>query len=628
MADNNYLSLMHQVASGSNTSQKKYNYTKLLEFINEYGNDIEGIDKSDRRILAETLGLSNKEAKRLAADLNRKGNGLAIARFRDNADIRGYIDKDGKWVEEDFENNEGKTAFDKAYDNARFHGTNYNEVATEFNKAVDDWHKEDLFYDPSNQKYYIRNFWNPNSNNSNAEDRVDVTNSDWLKNDPERQKAAILKAYGQAVDTATVNDVNFDQTFLNTIGYTSKNIQALKELSDKINNNTASGQEKEDWESIKKDISSKMIEHHNKLAAGQYGQFDWNNSITADAWYKKVIDSFKNLESKPAWLQEPVFQSQSYYRRYLDQKNGVSANGSTSRNYQSTGQFKQGGTLKARVLAKGGYINKLRIGGNSWWRTALDYVPIAGTAMLAADKLIDGDKNVDWKDIAISGALDAATFIPGLGIVRGLGKIGRGLIKVGGKAGSKVIGKTASNYLKNSWSNISKKLSRGNSLESLQKQKETIEKWIEKEKANIKGKPNAKQLRSNIDNLAKSDLDRINAQINKIQNKQLSRNLNSALGKRSTASRVFRGAQRTAAWGAGTGYRNYVASKGMQPQNSENLSTEDVPQTTIYNPENDYYVNNTPTNIEDLYTMGSRNYSNQVSAVGYVKQGSKLKYFK
>jgi hypothetical protein len=150
MADNNYLSLMHQVASGSNTSQKKYNYTKLLEFINEYGNDIEGIDKSDRRILAETLGLSNKEAKRLAADLNRKGNGLAIARFRDNADIRGYIDKDGKWVEEDFENNEGKTAFDKAYDNARFHGTNYNEVATEFNKAVDDWHKEDLFYDPSN----------------------------------------------------------------------------------------------------------------------------------------------------------------------------------------------------------------------------------------------------------------------------------------------------------------------------------------------------------------------------------------------------------------------------------------------------------------------------------------------
>jgi hypothetical protein len=148
MADNNYLSLMHQVASGSNTSQKKYNYTKLLEFINKYGNDIEGIDKSDRRILAETLGLSNKEAKRLAADLNRKGNGLAIARFRDNADIRGYIDEDGKWVEEDFKNNVDKEAFDKAYNAARFRGTNYNEVATKFNKAVDDWHKEDLFYDP------------------------------------------------------------------------------------------------------------------------------------------------------------------------------------------------------------------------------------------------------------------------------------------------------------------------------------------------------------------------------------------------------------------------------------------------------------------------------------------------
>lgn len=626
--NNTYLNLMHQRLSGSNTSQTKYDYTKLLEFINRYGNDIDGIDKDDRRILASELGLSNKEAKRLAADLNGKGNGLALHRFKNNANIRGYIDKDGKWVEENFKDDAGKNAFDAAYEAAKFHGTNYNEVATRFNKAVDDWHKEDLFYDPKTQKYYIRNFWDANGVNNRDGNRVDVTNSDWLKNDPERQKAAILNAYGQQIDRTQPTDITFDQNFLTTVGYTDKTYDALNELSKKINAGSATDTERQNWESIKSDISSKIIEHYNKLAAGQYGQFDWEKSIAADVWYKNLIDSLKSVEQKPAWLREPVFQSQSYYRRYLDQKNGVSANGSTSGNYQSTGQFKQGGALKARVLAKGGYINKLRIGGNSWWRTVLDYVPIAGTAMLAADKLIDGDKNVDWKDIAISGALDAATFIPGLGIVRGLGKIGKGLIKVGGKAGSKLIGRNASNYLRNSWNSIAKKLPRGNSLESLQKQKKIIENWANTEKDKIRGISNARKLKSEIDNVAKSELDKITTQINKIQNKELSRSLNSALGKRSTTSRVFRGAQRTAAWGAGTGYRNYVASKGMQPQNSENLSTEAVPQMTPYNPENDYYVENTPTNTEDFYTAGDRNYSNQVSAVGYNKYGSKLKYFK
>lgn len=389
--NSNSLKQMQQRVLGSNTSSK-YDYSKLLEFINQYGSDGD-IDKNERGTLASTLGLSNKEAKRLAADLNGKGNGLALYRFKNNANIRGYINKDGQWVQESFEDmksDDAKKAFNDAYDAALFHGTNYNEVATRFNKAVDDWHKGDIYYDPISHRYYIRNFWDPNSVNNVAGSRVDITDSDWFKNDNDRKKTAQLRSYRNYVDLMLDDELttNYSNKYnannlATTLGISNNDLKTF-------NDSNTSAEDKQKF----KDIQGAALKKHlDAMRTNPDGSFNFEGSVEADRILKYIIAQQKNNPNYYTFLDAVAFNPKSRYSL-----GNIQANPNKAWNYL---EYKNGGSLKQRVLVKKAGLGDI-----------LDYFPIVGTIKQGIEMAKDPSRRTlgDWGSLALSGIGDILIF--------------------------------------------------------------------------------------------------------------------------------------------------------------------------------------------------------------------------
>lgn len=357
---------------------------------------------------------------------------------------------------------------EEAFQNAKFKGTDRNKVATAYNDAVADARKKAQVTYGNDGRYHITykvGDWDVND--------VDVTDADWFKDDKTRQKNAQLYSYGKAVDSYYSKPV--DQKYLGAdglnllkaIGYDVKNVDGFdsKEDSDK--------------QTIRDNIGYKLRSWY----ADQAGT-SWDSSAKADALWKHLMEYYNGKGI--AWLPTLDWQDKSRYKDYTQ----LGTAGNSSAHGSLIGFSKKGGFLRARTLAKGGNINMLRIGGNSWWRTAADFVPVVGTGLLAADKLIDHDDDVSWGDVALSGGTDLAGILLGGGAGKVLGKLASKGIKYVSKAGK---AERASAKLANIHKKIKTAISEQRQLEALTNSKnlskntqEKLLKAIEKKKFQIK----------------------------------------------------------------------------------------------------------------------------------------------
>lgn len=357
---------------------------------------------------------------------------------------------------------------EEAFQNAKFKGTDRNKVATAYNDAVADARKKAQVTYGNDGRYHITykvGDWDVND--------VDVTDADWFKDDKTRQKNAQLYSYGKAVDSYYAKPV--DQKYLGAdglnllkaIGYDVKNVDGFdsKEDSDK--------------QTIRDNIGYKLRSWY----ADQAGN-SWDSSAKADALWKHLMEYYNGKGI--AWLPTLDWQTKSRYKDYTQ----LGTAGNSSAHGSLIGFSKKGGFLRARTLAKGGNINMLRIGGNSWWRTAADFVPVVGTGLLAADKLIDHDDDVSWGDVALSGGTDLAGILLGGGAGKVLGKLASKGIKYVSKAGKL---ERASAKLVSAKKKISTAIEEQRQLENLAKSRnlskntqEKLLKAIEKKKSQIK----------------------------------------------------------------------------------------------------------------------------------------------
>lgn len=523
---------------------------------------------------------------------------------------------------------------EEAYNKASYKGTDPTKLANDFNAALDKARKEAIITYKQGKDGKWGYYTSYKVGDLDVND-LDVSNLDWFKLDTDRQKNAQTKAYGQAVDnyqgdfSAYQDDAG--ASLLKKIGYT-------EDVTDFDKKSEA------DQKTIKDNISSAIIKHYNELSKGSAGKVNWNDSIKADAWLKSMQEYYNNRGIK--WLRPIAFTENSRYNQYslLPTSSNSEVVGG------AIGFSKNGGSLKSRVLAKGGNINMLRIGGNSWWRTVADFVPIVGTGLLAADKFIDNDESVGWGDLALSVGSDILTFIPGLGIAGAAAKAGSKALGAAGRIAGKAVPKVVKSGVKSAGKVVTKAtkgLSQEAKLQKLQKQRLDLILKLRNynatalqllKKSSPKDKKAVRELiESNRKNL-EDQLAKVKEKLSKIQSKSAERILREAAGEPSRSGKFIKNSFRTAAAGAGATYRTSVGARSevtKQPapeeespetETSANTDASANTDTSIITDESGTVSQQDSTTQQYVPVTADRKYySDQVAITGYNKQGGILK---
>lgn len=317
----------------------------------------------------------------------------------------------------------------EAYANAYYKGTDSTKLANDFNKALADARKNaKITYKQGKDgkwgyftSYKVGDF---------AVDDLNVSNSDWFKTDADRQKNAQLLAYKDAVDKSYADNRSLDYIsddglkLLQKIGY--KNIDEVKNYS----NLKDTDEDKTKKDTIRQNVSSALQKYFDTMAKNSKGEYSWNESAKADATWKHLMDYYngKNI----AWLGQLDWRDKS---RYSDAINITPETTMDTSGVAGSliGLHKEGGNLKARVMAKGGMIPKAGWGttllGDGWLGQgadlATDFVPFAGTA----NRIYDGTLKTPG-EIALSLGLDAlGPAAKGLRVLGRAAKIARGANK-------------------------------------------------------------------------------------------------------------------------------------------------------------------------------------------------------
>lgn len=373
--------------------QKKTKYEDFENLVKQYGNDGE-ISRADRQAMRKELGLSRKQMRGIAKGLNG-GDSSALNAYTKGLEKRSYIDN-GKLIIEGEGENFDPNAFNTAYESAKYKGTDINSVANQYNQDVLNWRKNaTITYDPTKNAYIASGF-----NNGEA---IDVTNSDWFKNDIDRQRKAQLTAYREKVDA--MDSAGLAQNYGNawgtsglaaTLGLNQKDLDLF---NGKVEGQTMSD---EDKAAFKEKAAVALRQKLDGMRKNSEGGFDFNGSIQADQITKYLIEQQKNDPNAYSFLDTVSFAPGGRYASA-----GKTANAGGAFNL-----LKQGGSLKekAKAFKKGGAIQYA--GGGDALYGALDLIPIVGTLkqgyeMATSDKPVSGS---DWASLGLSALGDALMF--------------------------------------------------------------------------------------------------------------------------------------------------------------------------------------------------------------------------
>lgn len=343
--------------SGYQNSSNRGSFDEYLALLNAFTEDNDLTNDE----LEELFGKKNvRKVKQFIKTRNRAGiNNVINGR---NLTRRAYV-KDGKVYtqgEKDF--------LESEYEAAEYKGNTPQEAIQKYNKDVEEFRKNpNLIYEqgPDNKFRYV---------GDGKFGRVDLTKASWVKDDKKRD--AQLKAYGKAVDTATTaNESQFDNykndakgyALLREIGWLTDERKKDLEGWDKLDK-TEDGKLKQ--KEIQNSISSALIAYHNTLNQNN----DWFAGIAADSWWKNLMNIYNT--KKIAWIKDLKWEPGGRYDRYL--KGSASGTGDNMAIGNYLGFVQQGGSLKARALAKGGRILKAAEGeslGDIALETAASLIP-------------------------------------------------------------------------------------------------------------------------------------------------------------------------------------------------------------------------------------------------------------
>lgn len=314
---------------------------------------------------------------------------------------------------------------DSEYEAAKYKGIGEKDVIKKYNDDIKAFRKNaKIIYKkgPDNKwHYYIEGKFedtitspqnSPQLTASTPQDTkyIDVTDSAWVTEGQKRQ--AQSTAYGQAVDAeASADDSQYTKykedskgyALLREIGWLTDDRK--KELEDWDNlGKTEDGKLKQ--KELQDSISSALIAYHNSL----YKNNTWLEGIHADAWWKKLMSIYNT--KKIAWIKDLQWHPNGRYNEYLHGGPGTTGTTTAVGNY--LGFSKQGGSLKARALAKGGNIIKAGFGALLADWTGVDelkyiddvaeFVPVVSTLNKGVGAIAGHNS---WGDVALSAGLDA-----------------------------------------------------------------------------------------------------------------------------------------------------------------------------------------------------------------------------
>lgn len=375
--------------SGYQNSSNRGSFDEYLALLNAFTEDNDLTNDE----LEELFGKKNvRKVKQFIKTRNRAGiNNVINGR---NLTRRAYV-KDGKVYtqgEKDF--------LESEYEAAEYKGSTPQEAIQKYNKDVEEFRKNpNLVYEqgPDNKFRYV---------GDGKFGRVDLTKASWVKDDKKRD--AQLKAYGKAVDTATTaNESQFDNykndakgyALLREIGWLTDERKKDLEGWDKLGK-TEDGKLKQ--KEIQNSISSALIAYHNTLNQNN----DWFAGIAADSWWKNLMNIYNT--KKIAWIKDLKWEPGGRYDRYL--KGSASGTGDNMAIGNYLGFVQQGGSLKARALAKGGRILKAADGesiGSVAASTALGFVPGGDWVDLALNW-----KKMSWWERGLAAASGLISITP------------------------------------------------------------------------------------------------------------------------------------------------------------------------------------------------------------------------
>lgn len=172
---------MIQRVRGQLAGNPKHSYADFEQMVSNFGADGK-ISMSDRRQMRKELGLSRKQMRHIAKDLNGEGSGQALANFtRNGLERRSYVDN-GKIV------TEGQDGWNEdAFNGAKYKGTDLNALANQYNNDVFAWRKNtEIKYDPTTGKYLMQGFGGTND--------IDVSDKEWAKDRLEAARNAWFDA--------------------------------------------------------------------------------------------------------------------------------------------------------------------------------------------------------------------------------------------------------------------------------------------------------------------------------------------------------------------------------------------------------------------------------------------------
>ncbi len=271
----------------------------------------------------------------------------------------------------------------EAYESAYYKGTNPTKLASDYNKALVDARKNaTIVYKqrPNGQWGYYTSY---KVGDFDIQD-LDATDADWFKAEDARRNSAQLRAYGQDVDNYSNQFNEFKDTtgmkLLEGIKFDTSDVKKWNQLGD-------SDEDKAKKETIKQNVQNALIQYYKDLAAPG-GRFSWDSGVKADAWWKNMMDYYK--DKNIAWLTPLSWQDTSRYADY--QKLGTNPTSTGVKGDLIDFSYKQGGLLRARKLARGGRMIPIAGWGASLGRyfgwnpligegldLVTDFVPWAGT---------------------------------------------------------------------------------------------------------------------------------------------------------------------------------------------------------------------------------------------------------
>ena len=427
----NSLSIAQQRMRGLVNRPSYSDFEKMLgSYVNEDGN----LSRRDRRDFRKALkeqgiNMSRSQMRRIGRSFNRGETNGAFNNYVNSLERNSYIENGKLYIQ----GQDGYT--DEGFKAATRKGTDATALVNQYNQDVINARKNaKIVYDP------VTNTYKASGKVGDIEfTDQDITNADWFKNDVDRQRAAQLTAYRDAVDA--LDSAGLARTYgtdwgtsrlATTLGINSKDLEAYNK-KDAQGNYVMSTDDRAEF---RRKQASALKQKLDALRLNSEGGFDFKGNVEADQITKYLIEQQKKDPNAYSFLDDVSFAPGGRY---------ASAGRATNVGGPWSHLRKNGGTLKQRAQAykKGGAIKY------AGWGTFLDILPVVGTVkqgyeMATTDRPLDWS---DWASLGLSATGDALMFIPGVGTAAGAALKGtaKGLgtvFKVATKPLVKVAGKT------------------------------------------------------------------------------------------------------------------------------------------------------------------------------------------